>query len=483
MKQLTKTLGLSILYSGILTAANAAEIPMNTAQMQAMDKITGRVSVIEIPVNTEVKFGSFSIVVRECKTRPPEETPENFAFVDVVDVTSGKENMNIFKGWMISSSPALNAIEHPVYDVWLLKCYNSEQHNLKALSEDELRQRDYIQLLRPETKTTQSASGLEEINISGEPVTLLPFEIMEEADVQKAQSEVIPIGGQNKIEVENELSNPDDTTNPIHETENLGEIKSDNVGVEDNATISVENVAENIIENTEDQNFSPLLAPIDRSITFGEVEIVPNDQPIDIIPQNLEKNPLAEIDPAEEAVREIPTKQQALSVTNSSALETASPKNIEEQKVDDGEAVGTDNPLQKDDITPSKSNLTKSSTANSSAQKSELAAQVQAAQKADEEEKVTIDDPEEVDKYIVKESIEIRGLNNTVRVPNTIKYTNESYPLDEVPPANLNSSKPVAKPVVATEQKAESVPTQNHIVDEDAILQLERELTLEVLKD
>ena len=52
---------------------------MNTAKMQAMDKITGRVSVIEVPVNSEVRFGSFSIVVRACKATPPEETPENYA--------------------------------------------------------------------------------------------------------------------------------------------------------------------------------------------------------------------------------------------------------------------------------------------------------------------------------------------------------------------------------------------------------------------
>lgn len=55
-----------------------------------MDKITGMVRVIDLPVNSEVKYGSFSIVVRSCKTRPPEETPENFAFVDIVDDYKGK---------------------------------------------------------------------------------------------------------------------------------------------------------------------------------------------------------------------------------------------------------------------------------------------------------------------------------------------------------------------------------------------------------
>ena len=64
----------------------AREIDTNTAKLQAMNKLTGKVSVLEAPVNGEVKFGSFSIVVRACKTRPPEETPDNFAFVVLIKV-------------------------------------------------------------------------------------------------------------------------------------------------------------------------------------------------------------------------------------------------------------------------------------------------------------------------------------------------------------------------------------------------------------
>ena len=122
----------------------AAEIERNTAQMQAMDKITGRVSVIEVPVNSEVAFGSFSIVVRACKSTPPEETPENYAFVDVADSSFGKMQFNIFKGWMMSSSPALNAVEHPIYDVWLLKCIDTEVDKSKLLSEEQLKERDAL---------------------------------------------------------------------------------------------------------------------------------------------------------------------------------------------------------------------------------------------------------------------------------------------------------------------------------------------------
>lgn len=122
--------------------AGAYEIQMNTAKMQAMDKITGKVSVIEVPVNGEVKFGSFSIVVRACKATPPEETPENYAFVDVADTAKDGKLYNIFKGWMMSSSPALNAVEHPIYDVWLLECLTKTVNNKDLLSAEELSNRE-----------------------------------------------------------------------------------------------------------------------------------------------------------------------------------------------------------------------------------------------------------------------------------------------------------------------------------------------------
>lgn len=122
----------------------ASEIDTNIAQMQAMDKITGKVSVIEVPVNGNVNFGSFSILVRACKTRSPEDTPENFAFVDVVDNYNNKTPVNIFRGWMISSSPALNPVEHPIYDVWLLKCINGSVNPSQLLTKEELAQRDLL---------------------------------------------------------------------------------------------------------------------------------------------------------------------------------------------------------------------------------------------------------------------------------------------------------------------------------------------------
>ena len=145
---------------------DAKEIDKNTAKLQAMNKLTGRVSVIDVPVNGEVEFGSFSIVVRSCKTRPPEETPDNFAFVDVVDKHEDGSLLNIFKGWMVSSSPALNAVAHPIYDVWLLQCVDTEVDKNKLLSDDELLKRDEIPMKQQETASDgddAAKGGIEDV--------------------------------------------------------------------------------------------------------------------------------------------------------------------------------------------------------------------------------------------------------------------------------------------------------------------------------
>lgn len=130
--------------------AYAANIEMNTAHIQAMDKITGRVSELNIPVNGLANFGTFSILVRKCVTKSPEETPENTAFIDVVDNYKSQNPVNIFKGWMFSSTPGINGIEHPIYDIWLLKCYNSDASKHQVLNEEQLKFRDELPMLRQE---------------------------------------------------------------------------------------------------------------------------------------------------------------------------------------------------------------------------------------------------------------------------------------------------------------------------------------------
>ena len=150
----------SLSYFACCYSAISANIDMNAAQMQALDKVTGQMSIIDVPVGGETRFGSFSVVVRSCQATPPEETPENYAFVDVADTDKDGKIYNIFKGWMVSSSPSLNSVEHPVYDVWLLKCINkNDSKNL--LTQQQLDERDNLKKLSPDILSKEAQIAIE----------------------------------------------------------------------------------------------------------------------------------------------------------------------------------------------------------------------------------------------------------------------------------------------------------------------------------
>ena len=123
MKLLGALATIALAAAGAVASADAAEmIQEPLAQMQGLDKITARVSQFDAPVGKTVRFGNLSIVVRDCRRNPPEERPENAAFVEIYEARPGEEKERLFSGWMFSSSPALSALEHAVYDVNLLAC-------------------------------------------------------------------------------------------------------------------------------------------------------------------------------------------------------------------------------------------------------------------------------------------------------------------------------------------------------------------------
>ena len=92
------------------------------AILQALDKITARVSKIEAPIGRPVRFGTLDIIVHSCEKRPPEEPPEINVFIEITEFQPDIEPATLFVGWMFASSPALSALEHPVYDVWVYDC-------------------------------------------------------------------------------------------------------------------------------------------------------------------------------------------------------------------------------------------------------------------------------------------------------------------------------------------------------------------------
>ena len=105
--------------------ALAETIGNPVAAFSGLDKITGRITNFDVYIDETVQFGALQITPRACYTRPPTETQRTSVFVEVDQVSLKGSVTRIFTGWMFADSPALNAIDHAVYDIWLLDCKQS----------------------------------------------------------------------------------------------------------------------------------------------------------------------------------------------------------------------------------------------------------------------------------------------------------------------------------------------------------------------
>lgn len=120
---------------GLLVPAAAVAIEADIVVLQGLDKVTARVSTFEARVGETVRFGTLEIRPRYCDRTPPEEPPESAAFLDIYEAKPGEERIDLFHGWMFASSPALNPLEHPVYDVWVLECKRTQPDGPPAAPE------------------------------------------------------------------------------------------------------------------------------------------------------------------------------------------------------------------------------------------------------------------------------------------------------------------------------------------------------------
>ena len=134
-------LAATVLGLSLLGAAQAATyVQKDRATLRALDKITGRSTDIEVKVGEPVVFGSLKVELKACYQTPPEEAPESAAFLKIASTqpvavetmeaavsaeeveTVSEDNPELFSGWMYASSPGLSALEHPVYDIWVIRC-------------------------------------------------------------------------------------------------------------------------------------------------------------------------------------------------------------------------------------------------------------------------------------------------------------------------------------------------------------------------
>ena len=110
-------------------AATAAAIPPAAAaagpltlMLRGLDKITGRPTEISAPIGRPVRVATRTITARYCYSTPASETPETSAFVQIDDRRADQPARRVFSGWLYASSPGLNAVDHPLYDVWVISC-------------------------------------------------------------------------------------------------------------------------------------------------------------------------------------------------------------------------------------------------------------------------------------------------------------------------------------------------------------------------
>ena len=106
----------------MVTEPPAQKVVNKGALFSGLDKITGRIINFDVSIGETVQFGALQVTPRACYTRPPTETPNTDAFVEVDEVTLQGEVKRIFTGWMFAASPGLHGVEHPIYDVWLSDC-------------------------------------------------------------------------------------------------------------------------------------------------------------------------------------------------------------------------------------------------------------------------------------------------------------------------------------------------------------------------
>ncbi len=106
----------------LMTPASAQRVENGIAVFAALDKVTARISKLEAPLGTPIKFGSLKLTPRVCYSRPPTEQPKTTTFVEVDETLLSGQEKRLFAGWMFAESPGLHAVEHPVFDIWLTEC-------------------------------------------------------------------------------------------------------------------------------------------------------------------------------------------------------------------------------------------------------------------------------------------------------------------------------------------------------------------------
>ena len=96
----------------------------NFVEIKILDKVSSKTNLLKLKIGEELKFQNLLIKSLKCKNSEFDDNPEIISYIQVKDLTNKNNNeVFVFNGWTFSSSPAINTFDHPVYDIWLTKCY------------------------------------------------------------------------------------------------------------------------------------------------------------------------------------------------------------------------------------------------------------------------------------------------------------------------------------------------------------------------
>ena len=114
-----------IIYSSkINSLENSESLEGNFIEIKVLDKVSSKNNVLKIKIGEEQKFKNLLIKSLKCKNSEFDDNPEITAYLQVKDLTNkNNDEVFVFNGWTFSSSPTINPFDHPVYDIWLTKCY------------------------------------------------------------------------------------------------------------------------------------------------------------------------------------------------------------------------------------------------------------------------------------------------------------------------------------------------------------------------
>ncbi len=109
-----------LLFSHVGFAAETSHVVLQT-----LDKVTARVSQLTLGKGEKGRLGTLEIIMHHCDRTAPTETPESTALLEIGENLNTPSFRHVFYGWMFASSPAVNPLQHAVYDIWVLECKNN----------------------------------------------------------------------------------------------------------------------------------------------------------------------------------------------------------------------------------------------------------------------------------------------------------------------------------------------------------------------